>query len=173
MPLPPGRVWPASRYALGPRLVRLGECAGRLLGASARPHLARLVDALGESANLAMLDGDGVVYVAHVPSTRSIRMFTEVGRRVDAHCTAVGTEHTITRPRRLLAEIARVRDLGYALDDGEQERGVRCVAVPVPGTANRLAVSVSGPVPRMTHDVVTRAVPLLRVAAEALGRAHG
>ena len=50
----------------------------------------RLVDELGESANLAMLDGDEIVYVAQAQSRHSMRMFTEVGRRVLPHCTAVG-----------------------------------------------------------------------------------
>ncbi|HEX5994789.1 MAG TPA: IclR family transcriptional regulator [Jiangellales bacterium] len=183
---------PTRQYSLGPRLIRLGDSASRLLGAWSRPYLARLVDALGESANLAMLDGDRVVYVAQVQSRQSMRMFTEVGRRVYPHCTAVGkallahlpsgdvqallkrtgmpaqTEHTITEPSRFAEEIDQVRAQGYAIDDGEQEIGVRCVAVPVLGTSNRLAVSVSGPAPRMTPDVVERAVPLLRQAVEDL-----
>lgn len=183
---------PSRQYSLGPRLIRLGDSASHLLGTWSRPYLSRLVDALGESANLAMLDGDRVVYVAQVQSRQSMRMFTEVGRRVYPHCTAVGkallahlppsdvhtllertgmpaqTEHTITEPRRFAEEIDRVRAQGYAMDDGEQEIGVRCVAVPVLGIANRLAVSVSGPAPRMTPDVVERAVPLLRQAAEDL-----
>jgi IclR family transcriptional regulator, acetate operon repressor len=183
---------PSRQYSLGPRLIRLGESASRLLGTWSRPYLAGLVDALGESANLAMLDGDRVVYVAQVQSRQSMRMFTEVGRRVYPHCTAVGkallahlppgdvhallrrtgmpaqTEHTITEPSRFAEEIDRVRAQGYAIDDGEQEIGVRCVAVPVLGTSNRLAVSVSGPAPRMTPDVVERAVPLLHQATKDL-----
>lgn len=183
---------PSRQYSLGPRLIRLGDSASHLLGTWSRPYLSRLVDSLGESANLAMLDGDRVVYVAQVQSRQSMRMFTEVGRRVYPHCTAVGkallahlppadvqtllkrtgmpaqTEHTITEPDRFAEEIERVRANGYAMDDGEQEIGVRCVAVPVLGTSNRLAVSVSGPAPRMTSDVVERAVPLLRQAATDL-----
>jgi IclR family acetate operon transcriptional repressor len=183
---------PSRQYSLGPRLIRLGDSASHLLGTWSRPYLSRLVDALGESANLAMLDGDRVVYVAQAQSRQSMRMFTEVGRRVYPHCTAVGkallahlppgdvhallkrtgmpaqTEHTITEPARFAEEIDRVRAQGYAMDDGEQEIGVRCVAVPVLGTSNRLAISVSGPAPRMTPDVVERAVPLLRQAAEDL-----
>jgi IclR family acetate operon transcriptional repressor len=181
---------PSRQYSLGPGLIRLGESSSRLLGTWSRPYLTRLVDALGESANLAMLDGDQVVYVAHVQSRHSMRMFTEVGRRVHPHCTAVGkallanlppddvrallrrtgmparTEHTITEPGKFAEEIDRVRAQGYAMDDGEQEVGVRCVAVPVLGTPNRLALSVSGPAPRMTAEVVDRAVPLLRRAVE-------
>lgn len=183
---------PSRQYSLGPRLVWLGETASHLLGTWSRPYLARLVDALGESANVAMLDGDHVVYVGHVQSRHSMRMFTEVGRRVYPHCTAVGkallahlppgdvhallrrtgmpaqTEYTITEPTRLAEELNRVRAEGYAIDDGEQEIGVRCVAVPMLGTSNRLALSVSGPAPRMTPDVVERAIPLLCQAAEGL-----
>jgi IclR family acetate operon transcriptional repressor len=183
---------PDRQYSLGPRLIRLGESASHLLGTWSRPYLSRLVDALGETANLAMLDGDRVVYVAQVPSRHSMRMFTEVGRRVDPHCTAVGkallahlppkdvhailgrtgmpaqTEHTIIEPTRFAEEIDRVRTQGYAMDDGEREIGVRCVAVPVLGTSNRLAISISGPAPRVTAGLVERAVPLLRQAAEDL-----
>ena len=81
---------PSKRYSLGPRLIRLGETAGRLLGSWAQPVLAELVNEVGETANMAVLEGDEVVYVAQVPSRHSMRMFTEVGRRVRPHCTGVG-----------------------------------------------------------------------------------
>ena len=84
------RQQPNRRYALGPRLIRLGESAARLLGTWARPYLARLVEETGETANMALLDGDEIVYVAQVPSKHSMRMFTEVGRRVLPHSTGVG-----------------------------------------------------------------------------------
>src|SRR3712207_2915237 len=84
------RQLPSRRYVLGPRLIHLGEFASRMLATWAQPHLTRLVDVIGETANLAMLDGDRVVYVAQVPSRHSMRMFTEVGRRVHLHCTGVG-----------------------------------------------------------------------------------
>ncbi len=81
---------PSRRYALGPRLIRLGEIAGRALGSWALPRLTELVAEIGETANMGVLEGDAVVYVAQVPSAHSMRMFTEVGRRVPAHCTGVG-----------------------------------------------------------------------------------
>jgi len=105
---------------------------------------------------MALLDGDEVVYVAQVPSRHSMRMFTEVGRRVLPHSTGVGkallaavaagsgpgaadphrqcrprTDHTITDPDAFLAELERIRVRGYAVDDNEQEVGVRCLAVTV------------------------------------------
>ncbi|MGA8211265.1 MAG: IclR family transcriptional regulator [Nocardioidaceae bacterium] len=182
----------ARRYTLGPKLVRLGESSSRLVGGWALPHLAGLVDDLGESANIAMLDGDRVVYVAQAPSRHSMRMFTEVGRRVLPHCTAVGkamlaqlpedevlgilgrtgmpshTEHTLTEPEAFLRQLVRCAHDGYALDEEEQEVGVRCVAVPVAHPSLRLAISVSGPAGRMSKALVERAVPLLQHAAGRL-----
>ena len=73
------------RYALGPKLIRLGESAAQLIGAWSRPHLTELVERTGESANMAVLDNDMAVYVAQVPSPHAMRMFTEVGRRVHLH----------------------------------------------------------------------------------------
>lgn len=183
---------PSRRYALGPRLIRLGDTASRMLGTWARPWLAKLVDEIGETANLALLDGDRIVYVAQVPSRHSMRMFTEVGRRFPPHCTGVGkallaqlppetvagivartgmsahTPRTITDPDALQAQLVRIRAQGYAVDDGEQELGVRCVAVPVPDSATPTGLSVSGPEGRLTDDVVTRVVPLMRDVAARL-----
>ncbi len=185
---------PSRRYALGPKLIRLGERSSSLLSVWARPYLQHLVDELEESANLAQLDGDQIVYVAQVPSNHSMRMFTEVGRRVLPHCTAVGkaimaemsrddvrdilrrtgmpkhTENTITDPKLFTQQLAWSAEHGYALDEGEQEVGVRCVAVAVPNAPSRLALSVSGPAARMTEQLISRAVPLMMDAAGALSR---
>jgi len=183
---------PSRQYALGPRILLLAESSSTMLSVIARPHLARLVDDLGETANLASLDGDQIVYISQVPSRHSMRMFTEVGRRVLPHCTAVGkaimadmpagevqdllgrtgmprhTEHTITDPDVFAEQLRWSAEHGYAIDDGEQELGVRCVAVAVPGVRAHLALSVSGPAGRMTPETVDRAVPLLAAAGRAL-----
>ncbi len=188
---------PSRQYALGPRILLLAESASSMLSSVARPHLAQLVDDLGETANLASLDGDEIVYIAQVPSRHSMRMFTEVGRHVLPHCTAVGkaimahmppaqvrdllrrtgmprhTEHTITDPDVFAGQLREAAELGYAMDDGEQELGVRCVAVAVPGVRSHLAVSVSGPAGRMTPETVQRAVPLLTAAGQALAAELG
>jgi len=189
---------PARRYTLGPRLIRLGETAGRQLGSWAKPRLAELVAEIGETANMALLEGDTVVYVAQVPSAHSMRMFTEVGRRVEAHCTGVGkallsqlsdqqvldllrrtgmpaqTSRTLTDPTALLAEISEVRDQGWAMDDAEQEVGVRCVAVPVTGAPTQAALSVSGPSGRITVGRIAQIAPILqRVAAGLADDLHG
>jgi IclR family acetate operon transcriptional repressor len=179
----------SKRYALGPRLIRLGESASRMLGSWAMPYLVELVDTYGETTNMAMLEGDACVYVAQVPSPRAMRMFTEVGRFVMPHCTGVGkailstlpdpdvrallartgmpprTEHTITSPDAMVAALGTVRKQGYAVDDGEQELGVRCVAVPIRGLPFRAALSVSGPSSRVTVDQVPLIAPDIQAAA--------
>ncbi|RJL26649.1 IclR family transcriptional regulator [Bailinhaonella thermotolerans] len=163
-----------KRYALGGSLLRLGEAAERLVAVWARPYLSRLVDLSGETANMAVLEGDNVVYVAQVPSPRRLRMFAEVGRRVLPHSTAVGkvlladrtddhcaallertglprrTANTITDVEAMLAELALVRSRGFALDLGEEELGVHCMAVPVRDDDRVVAaLSVSGPAERI------------------------
>ena len=65
----------SRRYTLGSRLIRLGETSSRMLGTWLRPFLAQLVRLTGETANLAMLDGNEVVYIAQVPSLHQMRMF--------------------------------------------------------------------------------------------------
>lgn len=184
---------PSRQYSLGPRLMRLADSSTKRLGTLAHPYLSSVVDALGESVNLAVLEGEEILYVAQVqPSQNFMRMFTEAGRRAKPHTTAVGkamlaavadetvlellkrtgmprrTEHTITDPDEFLADLRRVRERGYALDDGEQELGVRCVAVVVPDAPRAMALSMSGPLPRMSDEAVAKAAPILHKAAAAL-----
>ena len=71
-------------------------------------------------------------------------------------------------------ELERVRGQGYAVDDEEQELGVRCVAVPVDLHGGRMALLVSGPTERMTQEEARRVVAdLTRVAQDLAGRARG
>jgi IclR family acetate operon transcriptional repressor len=78
------------------------------------------------------------------------------------------TENTITEPKKFMTALEQIAAQGYSIDEGEQEVGVRCVAVALPGSPSRLAISVSGPATRMTQDVVDRALPLLTAAGAAL-----
>ena len=141
------RQLPSRRYALGARLIPLGERAGRQLGRVAQPKLQLLVRQLGETANMALMDGDQIVYVAQQPSPHAMRMFTEVGRRANLHDTGVGKAILATlsddevrgivgrvgmptpTPKShgtvdsLLADLAEIRRRGYSIDDEEQELG--------------------------------------------------
>lgn len=136
-----------------------------------------------------------MVYLAQAPSPHTLRIFAEVGRRVPVHSTAVGkmvlaglepaaaeailvrsdlvarTPRTLTDVDGLALELARVREQGWAMDDEEQELGVRCVAVPVEaGPGARLSLSVSGPTERMTREHAAAVVPALRRIAQDLGQ---
>jgi IclR family acetate operon transcriptional repressor len=181
------------RYCLGSRLVPLGTDAHALLGERAQPVLRGLAEQTGESANLAVLTRGRAEYVAQAPGRHTMRTFTEVGNRVALHCTGVGkallatvspaqalrligagplaarTSATITEPAALDAELALIRARGYAVDEGEMEVGIRCVAVGMPGAA-LMAVSVSGPSARMSDDLVAVAVSALRAASTELRR---
>jgi IclR family transcriptional regulator, acetate operon repressor len=192
-----GRGWvrqdAGRRYGLGPAALVLRDASGQELASLAAQSLRDAVEATGETANLAVLDGDAMVYLAQAPSPHTLRIFAEVGRRVPLHSTAVGkvalaalgsdaalarvgtlppprTPRTLTSTPALRAELDRVRELGHAVDDEEQETGVRCVAVPVPlpGSPLVAALSVSGPTERLTRRRAEEAVPVLQQVATDL-----
>jgi IclR family acetate operon transcriptional repressor len=188
------RQLPDRRYCLGSRLVPLGAEAHALLGERAMPALRVVASLTGESANLAVLTQGRAEYVSQAQGGHAMRIFSEVGNRVELHCTGVGkallavlpreragqliaaaeltahTPATITDPAALHAELDLIRARGYALDEGEMEAGVRCVAVGI-GGAVPMALSVSGPSARMTDELVEVALGALRtVGSQLAGR---
>ncbi|MCY7395542.1 MAG: IclR family transcriptional regulator [Nocardioides sp.] len=181
------------KYSMGSSAVRLSDAALRSLARSARPHLVELVSLSGETANLAVLEGDEVVYVAQVSSPHTLRMFAEVGRHVQPHSTAVGkvllaglprdqalavlgrtglpwrTPATITDLGAFDRELDLVVGQGWAGDEEEQETGIRCVAVPVEvGGLVLAALSVSGPADRFAGGVVEGLVTSMTRVSRAL-----
>lgn len=180
-------------YSLGPGLIRLGETASRRLGRWARPHLCRVVSCRGEAVRLAILECDALVCLSQVtPRRSSVPIVSAVGQRSDPHATAAGkailarlsptdvvhllertgmralTQHTITSPDAFLRELEHTRENGYAVDDQEQEVGVRSVSVAVPDQKRHLAVSLSGPLDRMSDAAVREDAVALEVAASAI-----
>ena len=177
-------------YSPGPALIALGRKATPPLAALAQPLLVELEEISQETANLAVLDQDLIAYIAQVPSRHRMRMFTEVGRQVLPHASGVGkailstlpearvraiiqrtglpgyTPSTLTDEAAFFAELRESRRRGFAIDDGEQEVGVRCIAVALPGLA--AAVSISGPAARVTEAESARYVEALQAAAMRL-----
>lgn len=173
------------RYALGPAFRRLAGSGLQTPNWNelATPLLRELVEISGETANLAVLERNRAVYEAQAQPTRMVRMFTALGNRVPLHCTGCGkvllayqsdsvvasivaeeglpryTETTITDFGQLQQELEMIRKQGYAIDNGEQEDGVRCIAVPIYGSKGKIvaALSVSGPSSR----VDSRNMPIL------------
>jgi len=161
---------------LGSRFLKNNDVRSRSIG-----YLERLRDEFGETVHLTILDGNEVVYLEKLAGLHPIGfMSSRVGNRSPAHCTGVGkallaylsdeqlaqrypdrrlkryTEQTITDFEELRAELARVRKRGYAVDLEEHELGVKCVAAPTFDHKEiAAAVSVSWPVDRMDHHIVS------------------
>jgi DNA-binding IclR family transcriptional regulator len=189
-----------SRYHLGSRVFALASAADVHLDVRlvARPFLERLMRAASETANLVIATQEEVVYIDQVESTHLVKMFTQPGMRAPLYCTGCGkvmlayrdpetiepllaapmqrhTAHTIASRAGLEAELARIREDGFAVDNEEMEEGVRCIAVPVFDRRAEIAaaLSVSGPTTRMTVQRVGALVPLAKGIALELSQALG
>jgi DNA-binding IclR family transcriptional regulator len=190
------------RYRLGMRVFQLGgHFADRLdLTREAQDVATEIAAACDETVHVAVLDGSDVVYVAKMDSTHPVRMVSAVGRRVPAHCTAVGkvlvaalsneefearyprggelpgmTPHSITSPARLHRELAEVREAGVAYDDCESNEAVGCVAAGVRDRGGQMVAAMSISVPTIRWDDQRRAewTELVRRGAAALSRRLG
>lgn len=177
-------------FRLGLGFVAMQSRQLEVLRQRVRPWLERLRDEFDETTNLGILDGDSVIYLDIIESRRGVRLAAIRGSRDPLHSTALGkamaahlpesrvreilkqrgmerrTANTITTPDDYLTELARVKRVGYAVDDGENEVDGRCVAVALPGTRPPAAVSFSAPAARFPlQDVAKVAVALQDLAA--------
>lgn len=168
----------AGTYRLGFACLELAGSyhTGNELLQVARPVLRKLRDETKETIHLAVLDGTEIVYLEKLEGLYAIGlMSSRVGRRAPAYCTGVGkvllahtdpsfvrenmpwgqlvrfNERTIVDREALLAHLEMVREQGYALDEGEHESEVRCVAAPIFNHSREIvaAISVSGPRSRL------------------------
>jgi IclR family transcriptional regulator, acetate operon repressor len=189
-----------ARYRLGPSTASYGGryLEGLDVRTAARGPLERLAAGSGETAHLVLLDGTEVVYVDKVESSSPVRMYSRIGIRRPLYCTAVGkallerheddllpavvadglqrlTPHTLVTEQALREDLARIRRRGYALDDGENEPGIRCVAAAVTGSSGTAfaALSVSGPAGRVTKARSAELGALVRTAAAEVSSAFG
>lgn len=147
----------------------------------AKAHLERLAQRTGEAVHLVIRDGQDIVYICKTENG-PMRMSSRVGMRSPLYCTGVGkailatlpagevaqvwaasrprklTERTVADLPHLQEQLETVRAKGYAVDDEENELGVRCVAVAIPGPDGRAdsAFSISGLTPYMTPERIRR-----------------
>ncbi|MFE6061109.1 IclR family transcriptional regulator [Streptomyces sp. NPDC056431] len=184
-----------GRYRLGVRTYQLGSRYAEQLDLAAEGHqVAREVaDTCGETVHVAVLEDMDVIYIAKVDSTHAVRMVSAAGRRLPAHCTAVGkmllaslpeadleerldgydlagmTPRSVTDPDALRAALAEIRILGVAGEQQESNPDVSCVAAPVRDRSGRVvaALSVSVPVHRWSED---RENELTALAVKGAGR---
>lgn len=170
-----------KHYSLSLRFLELGTKVQQQfdLPTIARPHLQQLMTETGESANLAIWDGDSVVYLDQVQSDKSmLKIFTRLGTRVPFYSTGVGkvlmsrwskskldsylkrtkltpyTPNTLVSRSKILQELDRVSGRGFAIDNEEMEEGVRCVAALVFDHRQQVvaAISISGAAMRIIPD---------------------
>lgn len=157
-----------NKYQLGLKLLDLsrGALAGLDIRAMALPALQQLMERSQLTAHLAVLDHGEAVYVEKVEAPGFVRMNTWVGRHMPIHCTGVGkalvaylpeveikallktrgmrkrTSKTLVVCAKFLQELARVRAEGYAVDDEENNYGVRCVAAPIFDGSGQVVASI-------------------------------
>jgi IclR family acetate operon transcriptional repressor len=176
------------RYAAGARLITLASAlvSGRDMVAELLPVMKDLRDEFQETVNLGVLVGDSVQYLAIVESQLSLRMTAETGSLHRARSTALGKALLAAAPTDepgatdgtmptgtegddpFVAELRRTRERGYAIDFEENERGAICVAAVIsrPGQNRSYAISVSGPITRMTPETVERIGARLQTLGE-------
>jgi len=188
-------------YLIGPKLSRMSARANQIdaLQAVARPVLWELWKSTGETVNLATLDQDTVLYVEVLESPHEFRFSSRVGARRSLHATALGKALTAFLPddrkERILSglkfelltpnsimnlvefrqELEVVRRQGYAVDDEEVVLGARCLAAPIliPDGTPVAAVSISGPVTRISFDAVSALSKALVSAAQTISASIG
>jgi DNA-binding IclR family transcriptional regulator len=187
----------ARGYRLGLRLVEYGHLATErtAVGDQALPLLVELRNTLEETVQIGVPAGADVVYVERVEGQRALRYSTN-SRRSPLHRSSAGkvlaafnpelaearlraglppsTGYTIVVPDLLLAELARIRECGYARSVDETELGMSSLAVPVRNSDDGpvvAAISMVGPTPRVVGDHETRHTRILKAGARRLTRA--
>jgi DNA-binding IclR family transcriptional regulator len=191
----------AGAYLIGPRLSQMSTrgSQGATLQAVARPILWELWKSTQETVNLAVLDQGTVLYVDVIESPHEFRLSSRVGTRRSLHVTALGkalaaflpaelrasvlstikfqpaTPKTIMNLVQFRQELEKIRRQGYAVDDEEAVQGARCVSAPILNADREpiAAVSVSGPVTRVSPNQVAALAGAVSSAARAISAAMG
>ncbi len=158
-----------GRWTLTPRVLSIGQhyTATHALTELAQPHLMRLAERTGESATLATLDGNDVVYIARVPVRRVVSVAVAPGTRAPVHATSLGrvllawepaervdrvlteagmprlTPHTVTDPAQFHEILAAVRHQGWAMVISEREEGLIALSAPIRDHSNQVVAAVT------------------------------
>lgn len=188
-----------QKYMLSYKVVNM---AGKVLDRTdvlqvAKPYMERLSDLSGETVHLVQRDENNILYIYKIEAkVGTIRMVSHVGMVHPMYCSGVGkaimatlpeeevkkiwnesiiekkTDKTITDYDKMLEVLEEVRINGYALDEEENEKGVRCIAACLYGHQKEVkyAFSISGPTSRMTKERVRElSVDMLKVQEELSG----
>jgi DNA-binding IclR family transcriptional regulator len=192
---------PRERFTVGPRLTRLSLAAliSNNSWAPVREVLQELVHEIGETCNLGVLDGLDYIYIERIECEWPLRIHLEVGNRTPAHCLSGGkvllahldpkqcarllrsrklvsrTSRSITRVADLEAELEQVRARGFGMNNQENFDGIVAVAVPVTDAQDKVvaALTMHGPLTRLSLESCEATVPRLHQAAQRISRAWG
>lgn len=189
-----------GRYRLGFGLLRLAGTTGAQMDLTqqSRPVCLRLADEVGETVNIAVLDGASAVNVDQVLGPSSITTHNWVGQRTPLHATSSGkvllahlpadrlesllagglesyTPRTVTDPDALRRQLEQIRVEGYGYTVEELEPGLSAVAAPIRGQGGRVtaAVSASGPSFRLSEERIPAVAESVRRAAAEISRLTG
>lgn len=171
-----------EKYRLGYQIVYLARNIVSSLDVVrvAKPFLQKLSQDVNETVHLCIDDNGEVMYIDKIESNQTIRMYSRIGSRAPMYCTGVGkvllsgmseeyyqrvvssmsfaarTAKTITTKEDLAQEVAAVKKQGYALDNIENEEGIRCIAAPIYDYQGKViaSFSISGPSNRVTMERV-------------------
>ncbi|AQS54788.1 hypothetical protein B0W44_02380 [Novibacillus thermophilus] len=167
----------------------------------AHKHMEELANKVGETVHLVIRDDCEVVYIDKVESSKNtIRVASQIGKRAYMHSTAVGkvllselswaevehiirekglprfTKNTITEPGELKRHLQNIKNNGWAIDNVENEEGIRCIAAPIRDRSGKIvaAISISGPVFRVTeeriqYDLIPSITRTIKLMSNELG----
>jgi IclR family transcriptional regulator, pca regulon regulatory protein len=185
------------RFLLRPEVLEFGAAylSSMNIEQVATPHLQAVRDETGDSSSMAVLSGAHILYLAHVSTTRRIRLGASVGTRFPVHATSMGkvlmafqpaqtidaylesaelirfTERTVTSAEELRLRFARIRSAGYDSALDELDYGIVSVAVPIYGQDRTIvaAINCSTSTTRISQDELVRTRrPLLERAAQQI-----
>ena len=190
-----------STYRLGLKFIEMNYVVTKNLNVLeiARPFIERLSTETSEIVHLVMLDGQEIVYIDKVENSSTIRIYSQIGRRGPLYCTAVGksilaylndgeanqlisnikfnkfTDYTLSSREALEKELITIKAESYSYDNEEHEMGIRCIGAPIMDHNGRpqYALSVTGPLDRMSDEILKHHIPLLKTTASKISRSLG
>lgn len=178
-----------KKFSLGTKLIKYANRSLNRLDIKqiAQPYLVELQQKTTETVHLGILDESSIVYVSKIESKNPICLYSRLGKHVPLYCSAMGkailaehpdsevekylrdtplarrTANTIISKEKFLQEISRIRTLGYAFDNSENEEGVFCVGTTLTtNNKNYGAISVSVPQYRVTEDFLQNIIQSLQ-----------
>ena len=188
----------SKRFSGGPRIrsLALAALSNSVIGAPRHAVLQSLSEEIEETCNCTTLDGNHIVYVDRVEANWAYRIHLPVGTHVPLHCTASGklflalmppaqrnkllnmltltryTELTITDVIQLQDQLARIKDEGIAIDEGEYLAGLIALAIPVLDARGQIcfAIAVHAPTARRNLQELRQYLPAMRRAAGKLSQ---